>query len=75
MKRIIHVHQQKVRRGLPAVIIRTYKGTHHVAEAITSGPVRVIHNYKNPLSCGAKVWIETDEEVTGIFGNGKEITV
>ena len=30
MKHIIHVHQQKVKKGEPAIIDRTYKGSTHL---------------------------------------------
>lgn len=74
MKRIIHVHQQKVRASEPAVIVRTYKGSQHFAEAEVTGPCKVIHDYQNPLSCGAKVWIETTDPVIGRLDD-TEVTI
>ena len=32
-------------------------------EAIIDGPCRVVYSPDKPLSCGARVWIETDAEV------------
>lgn len=75
MKRIIHVHQQKVRKGEPAIIVRTYKGTTHCASADCDGPFRIVHDYDKPLSCGAKVWIETDTPVVAVMADGDKITI
>lgn len=63
MKHIIHVHQQKIRKGMSAIIDRTYKGSlhstrldivcpncDHVAATVVQSPI--------PDSCGARVWIE-----------------
>ena len=61
MKAIIHVHQQKIRKGEPAIIVRTYRGsTHHRAISV-DGPVTIVQSDK-PDSCGARVWIEAKYE-------------
>lgn len=64
MKKVIHIHQQKIRKGEPAIIVRTYQGVHHYADVEILGPSRVIHS-ATPDRCGARVWIETDSEVVG----------
>ena len=61
MKAVLHVHQQKMRRDEPAIIVRTHKGsTHHRAVEI-DGPARLVQS-PTPDRCGARVWIETDTE-------------
>lgn len=64
MKKIIHVHQQKIRKGEPAVIVRTYKGSQHFSKVEILGPSVMIHSAE-PDRCGARVWIETEAEVIG----------
>lgn len=40
--------------------VKTYKGNNvgHVVEI--DGPSTLVYRPKDPLSCGARVWIETD---------------
>lgn len=76
-KRIIHVHQQKIRSNIgktdeelePPIIVRTYEGTNHGFEAEFKNG-KVIYRPNDPLSCGARLWIETTETV---ILDGKEI--
>lgn len=66
MKHIIHVHQQKIKQGLAAIIDRTYKGsTHHRSVFIVcpncgSDAAKVVQS-EQPDRCGARVWIEASE--------------
>jgi hypothetical protein len=68
MKTIIHVNRQKIAQNLkygrndPAIIVRNYKGSKNAHNVEVLGPSRIIHSEK-PLSCGARVWIETQAEV------------
>lgn len=64
MKSIIHVHQQKIKKGEPAIIVRTYKGSKHYKKVEVDGPVTIIHS-PEPDRCGARVWIETHADVKG----------
>lgn len=64
MKSIIHVHQQKIKKGEPSIIVRTYRGSKHYSEVKINGPSKIIHS-RTPDKCGARVWIETDSEVIG----------
>lgn len=59
-KKRLHVDQQRVRRGEPAVTIQTSHGPVKCAEACIQGPSFLVHRPTSPLSCGAKVWIETE---------------
>lgn len=64
MKHIIHVHQQKIKQGVAAIIDRTYKGsTHHRTVEIVcpcgcDEVAAVVVQSDEPDSCGARVWIE-----------------
>jgi hypothetical protein len=60
-KAIIHVHQQKLKKGEPAIIVRDYKGSKHYSEVKVNGPLRIIHN-PTPDRCGARIWIECDSK-------------
>jgi hypothetical protein len=64
MKKIIHVHQQLIRKGEPAIIVRTYKGSEHYSRVEILGPATMVHA-NEPDRCGARVWIETNSEVIG----------
>jgi len=74
MKTIIHVNQHKIRSNAktgeqePVLTCKTYKEnnyTHHADIVGDDGSVvaSVIYSPDKPLSCGAKVWIETHNKV------------
>lgn len=69
MKTKIHVNQHIIKRNAktgerePVLTCKTYKENIYGHEVILKGPSRVIYSPDKPLSCGAKVWIETDGEV------------
>lgn len=69
MKTIIHVNQHIIRANnksedkKPPLTIKTYKENRKGFEAEITGSARVIYSPDKPLSCGARVWIETDSEV------------
>lgn len=68
MKTIIHVNQHKIRAKEPAPLtVKTYKSNAAAgaADIVVDGKVvaSVIYRPDNPLSCGARVWVETQEEV------------
>ena len=69
MKTIIHVNQHIIRANnkstehKPPLTIKTYKENRKGFEALISGSAKVIYSPDKPLSCGAKVWIETESEV------------
>ena len=47
--------------------VKTYKSNQYASEAdiVVEGKVvaRIVYRPDNPLSCGAKVWIETEGDV------------
>lgn len=69
MKTIIHVNQAVIKRNRetgenkPPLIARTYKGSTPCHDIEIRGPSRVVNRPHDPLSCGARVWIETESPV------------
>lgn len=75
MKKRIHVNQHAIKRNLkrqreksgeplePCITVKTYKSNTYANEVIILGDSKVIYRPDNPLSCGAKVWIETTAEI------------
>jgi len=65
MKTIIHVDQATIRRNRkegtndPPIIVRNYKGAQRAQTVRIMGPCEIKHSPHKPLSCGARVWIET----------------
>ena len=69
VKTIIHVNQHAVRRNIkaqepePVLTVKTYKSNTYAHEVEIMGSSRVVYSPHKPLSCGARVWIETESEV------------
>lgn len=69
MKKRIHVDQHAIRANnkdggdRPVISIKTYKSNVKCYECEIRGPSRVVYSPDKPLSCGARVWIETDSPV------------
>lgn len=69
MKTIIHVNQHVIKSNAktgarePTLTVKTYKTNQYAYEVEILGSSRVVYSPDKPLSCGAKVWIETDSEV------------
>ena len=69
MKTKIHVNQHVVRSNKkygkkePVLTVKTYKSNTYAHEVEINGPSKVIYSPDKPLSCGARVWIETESEV------------
>ncbi|MEE6135153.1 hypothetical protein SKC41_02275 [Mycobacterium sp. 050128] len=77
MKTIIHVNQHKVRAKHPAPLtVKTYKSNseaNHI-DIVVDGRVVATVKYQpdKPLSCGARVWIETQARVVVHAPNQEE---
>jgi len=69
MKTIIHVNQHAIRRNLktgetkPCLTVKCGRTNTYAHTVEITGPCRVVYSPDKPLSCGARVWIETDGEV------------
>jgi hypothetical protein len=69
MKTIIHVNQHVVKDNAktgernPVLTVKTYKTNTYAHEVEIKGDSKVVYSPDKPLSCGAKVWIETQGEV------------
>lgn len=73
MKKRIHVNQHNIKRNiknpeyqLPVITIKTYKSNDYAYEVYIDGPAKVVYSPDKPLSCGAKVWVETESDVTWV---------
>lgn len=69
MKTIIHVNQHVIKANSkngtndPVLTVKTYKSNTYAHEVEIKGPSEVVYSPDKPLSCGAKVWIETESDV------------
>ena len=69
MKKKIHVNMHIIRRNHktgerePTITVKTSKTNTYAHEVEILGPSKVIYSPDKPLSCGARLWIETDSEV------------
>lgn len=74
MKTIIHVNQHVIKKNHrdgennPCLTVKTYKSNGYAHEAIIRDSdgkevARVVYRPDRPLSCGARCWIETQNDV------------
>jgi hypothetical protein len=69
MKKYIHVNQHNIKHNSkhgenkPVITVKTYKSNDYGHEVYVDGPCKIIYRPNKPLSCGAKVWIETESHV------------
>ena len=65
----IHVNQHIIRANKknnesnPVLTVKRGKSNNYAHEVEILGPSKVVYSPDKPLSCGAKVWIETENEV------------
>ena len=72
MKTIVHVNQAHIRSNIkaepdqrvPVLTVKTYKSNDYANDVTIEGTCRIVYSPDKPLSCGARVWIETDGKVT-----------
>ncbi len=66
---IIHVNQHVIRKNaktgerLPVLTVKRGSSNVYAHAVEVLGPCRVVYSPDRPLSCGARVWIETAAEV------------
>ena len=69
MKTIINVNQHIIKSNIdkenpdPVLTVKTYKDNKRAHEVEIIGSSKIVYNAHKPLSCGARVWIETYGEV------------
>ena len=69
MKTIIHVNQHHIKYNVknkdkrPVFTVKKGKKNVYAEEVKVLGPSRLVYQPDKPLSCGARVWIETESEV------------
>jgi hypothetical protein len=74
MKKRIHINQHKIRSNKknnteePVITVKTSKSNNYAKEVEILGKSKLVYKPNNPLSCGARVWIETNEKV--VLDNG-----
>lgn len=77
MKKRIHINQHNIRHNnkhpndpRPVVTCKTYKKNYLADQVKVLGESTIIYSPNKPLSCGAKVWIETESPVEVITAEG-----
>lgn len=62
----IHINQHHIKHNAknpddlrPPITIKTSRGNAKTFEVTIDGPSKLVYSPDKPLSCGAKVWIET----------------
>lgn len=69
MKTIIHVNQHIIKRNTktgkkdPTLTVKQGRKNTYASEVTIDGPSKVVYSPNSPLSCGARVWIETTAPV------------
>lgn len=69
MKTVVHVNQHKIKANAksgsrdPVLTVKTHKDNRYGSKVFIPGPCYVVYSPDKPLSCGAKVWIETESSV------------
>ncbi|NBX10564.1 MAG: hypothetical protein EBR05_12385, partial [Marivivens sp.] len=64
-----HINQHKIRANKknnteePVITVKTSKSNTYAKEVEIIGKSKLVYRPNKPLSCGARVWIETDEKV------------
>jgi hypothetical protein len=69
MKKRIHINQHNIRHNKktgdnkPVITVKTYKSNDYGHSVDIKGECKIVYSPDKPLSCGARVWIETTSEV------------
>ena len=69
MKKKIHINMHVIRSNKkngtndPVITVKTYKSNTYGHEVDILGNSKVVYSPDKPLSCGARVWIESDGDV------------
>ena len=69
MKTIVHVNQHKIKSNHksgardPVLTVKTRNSNDYAHEVVIDGPCKIVYSPDKPLSCGARVWVETLSKV------------
>jgi hypothetical protein len=69
MKYYIHVNQHVIKRNAktgerePVLTVKSYRDNQYGHEVRIDGPCVIRYSPDKPLSCGARVWVETESPV------------
>jgi len=74
MKTIIHINQHKIRANTktgtrdPVITCKTYRDNQYASSVSVldeqgNEACKIIYSPDKPLSCGARVWIETNNQI------------
>jgi len=69
MKKRIHINQHVIRANKknntnnPVITVKTSKSNTYASEVEVLDKCKIIYSPDKPLSCGAKVWIETNGKI------------
>lgn len=69
MLKRIHVNQARIRSNAKngtadaVIIVRTSRGVVYGSQVEILGPSKLVYSPHKPLSCGARLWLETTAEV------------
>jgi len=75
MKKIIHINQHIIKSNSktgerkPVITCKTYKENIYGYE-VEFSKGKVVYSPDKPLSCGAKVWIETEDNIDILTDQG-----
>lgn len=79
MLKRIHVNQHVIRANRrdgadePPLSVKTYKANFRAHDVAIAGPSRVVYSPNEPLSCGARVWIETSAPVSIVVAGARTV--
>jgi len=62
-RNVLELNTQLFGERNPTITVKTYKTNTYAHEVEILGPSKVIYSPDKPLSCGARLWIETHSEV------------
>ena len=68
--KIIHVNQFVIRHNkkygnkLPPCRVQIGSKSRYCKDVVINGPSKMVYRPNDPLSCGAKLWVETEASVT-----------
>ena len=81
MKKRIHINQHVIRANKkngtndPCITVKTSRQNIYANSVEIHGASTVIYSPDKPLSCGARVWIETDAPVSCQVNDQKAVAV